>query len=55
MFNQLMVQHLVMLMTSIFMVNASTTDDTNPAWRKIAESGRIVAPEVKGREDEPGM
>ena len=50
-----MMQQLVMLMASIVMIKALTTDDTNPAWRKIAESGPIVAPQVKGREDKPGM
>ena len=52
---QFMMHPLVMLMVSIVMIKASATDDTNPAWRKIAESGPIVAPQVKGREDKPGM
>ena len=52
---QFMMQHLVMLMASIAMVVASTKDDTNPTWRKIAESGPIVEPELTVREDEPGM
>merc|ERR1719367_731848 len=37
------------------MIKASTTDDIIPAWRKIAESGPIVVPLVKGREDKPGI
>ena len=55
MVRQFMMQHLLMLMASITMVVASTKDDINPTWRKIAESGPVVGPELTGREDEPGM
>ena len=51
----IMMHPLVMLMASIVMIKASTTEDTIPAWRKIAESGPVVEPELRGREDEPGM
>ena len=44
MFGQLMTQHIALLMAAIVIIFASREDETNPQWRKIADSGRIVEP-----------
>ena len=45
---------MVLLIAGILMVAGSMEDEATPAWRKIAESSRIVEPQVKERTAETG-
>ena len=54
MFGKFIPPHIILLMAAIFTVGVSTEDETRPDWRKVANSGRKVEPEVKGRVAEPG-
>ena len=56
MFSQQVTQRIALLMAAVVIIFASTEDERNPDWRKIAVSGRIVEPYLVERtEEDNGM